>query len=173
MSWRRAINGSFWPGVLGLALLIVFGVWTWVANRTAVSFGSPPQGELVQKIVHRGDRVDVSYDSIVWYRVAPSIITQYYECMVKDTTGKLYRVRFDLQSRVVPVPARPGPLPPKQRPVANQQDVPYPVPHACEPGLLHYGGFITVNTRVGLGPLSFEYPLIYDLPPKMDAEIQP
>jgi len=165
---RRLLNGKTWPVAAAFGALTALGAVYWGLNRTAVSYGSPSHGELVPKVVHRGDRVDVAYNSIYWYRVWPSTITQWYECMVREpATGKLFLMRFDLQQRIVPIPPSAGPLPRKIRPIANQQDVPYPVPQACENGPLHYGGYIRVHTLWGAWNLD------YDLPANMTAEIQP
>jgi hypothetical protein len=167
----RGLNGKTWPIVVAVGAFLIVGISDVALDRTAIDVGV---GRLIPDVAKRGTALDAAYTGIVWYRVWPSVITQYFECLVKDaSSGSTYKMRFDLPQRIVPIPSGPGPLPPKRRPIGNQQDVPTPVPQACEPGLLHYGGYITVHTRFGIGPLSFEWPLNYDLPPNMNAEIQP
>lgn len=163
---RTGLNGKTWPVVVAVGGLAFAGA-LWALNRPAVSFGSPPHGELLQKVLRRGDRVDVLLGSVYWYRVWPATITQWYECMVREPNGSLFKLRFDLQPRIVPIPSGPGPLPRKTRPVANQQEVPYLVPDICEPGPFQYRGYIRVHTMWGWWPLD------YDLPDTMKAEIQP
>lgn len=161
------LNGTKRPLLAAGGVMTCLAIAYWGLGRTAVSFGSPPHGELVQKVLHRGDKVDVLYHSIYWYRVWPSTITQWYECLAREPNGRLFKLRIDLGPHTVPIPPRAGPLPVKSRTVANQQDVPYLVPDICQPGPFRYGGFIRVHTLWGAWDLD------YDLPFTMTAEIQP
>jgi len=164
---KKLLNGKTWPTVLAFGAMVTLGVGYWGLNRTAVDFGPPSESELHPKIVRPGDIVQACFNRITWYTPAPSMAPQWFECLKKLPDGKVRMTRFDMQERIVKYPSKPGPLPAKCRPIANQNDEPYPVPEWCEPGLLHYGGEIRVSTLWGL------WTRVYDFPPNMIAEVQP
>lgn len=163
---KQLLNGKTWPTVFALSVLAMIGGVAWGVNRTAVDYGPPEASELHPKVVQPGDVVQACFNSITWYTPAPSIAPQWFECMKRLPDGKLRMTRFDMQERIVKYPSKPGKLPPKCRPIANQNDEPYPVPDWCAPGPLRYGGEIRVSTLWGL------WTRVYDFPPNMVAEVR-
>lgn len=164
---KDMLNGHTWLFAAAIAGALALGTGYWAINRTVFTFGPPPAAHLSPDVVHAGDPVQACFDSIYWYRPMPGFERHYFECMKKDADGKLTMTRFDMVGRRINNPSRPGPLPPKCRWVGSDSTEKLAVPSWCEPGPLHYGGYITFETLGGW------WPLYYDLPARMDAEIQP
>lgn len=165
-STKTLLNGHRWPVIVAFATMSLIGGITWGFNRTALDFGTQG-GYLEPRVVKAGDTVQACFNSITWYRVYPGKTYHWWECQKRGEDGQLRMTRFDMQERQIKIPAGPGKLPPKCRPIANANDEPYRVPAWCEPGLLHYGGYSQLDLLGGW------WHLTYDLPPRMDAEIQP
>ncbi len=153
--------------LFSLAVMGTVAAVYWGFNRPVLSYGVPEASYLDPRVVRRGDVVQACFEGITWFRPMPGQVTQWFECKRRNKDGVLVPARFDMENRTIKYPKEPGRLPLKCRPVANDQDVPYPVPGWCEPGELRYSGFARLPVAGGLWSLQ------YELPPRMVAEILP
>lgn len=141
-----ALKEKRWQITIVVLLALIVAGWHWGLRAPVITYGHPSKSYFKPAEGSPGDTIQICFDDVVWHRVCPSVLSQYFTPAKGPRIDTVYAIS---------VPPRPGRVPPKCRP--------WKIPDLTDDqlGLGTLSGHVTSQCW----PLDHWQPIIETLPP--------